>query len=171
MKQDVTITYLEMLEPAWLKPKECPEPVLDVVECDGREPELFKSLYQTVGAVWQWTERLSWSDEQWADYAACETMRTWVAYQGKQIAGYFELVKDGGDVEIKYFGLTGDFIGKGCGGYLLTEAIRCAWDWDPSRVWLHTCTLDHDNAIANYKARGMRVYKEETVEKDVETTN
>ena len=30
------------------------------------------------------------------------------------------------------------------------------------RVWLHTCTLDHPNALANYQARGLRMFKQET---------
>ena len=71
-----------------------------------------------------------------------------------------------GDVEIKFFGLTNEFIGKGFGGYMLSEAIRQAWDWDAKRVWVHTCTLDHDNALPNYLARGMTVYKKETIERE-----
>ena len=52
-------------------------------------------------------------------------------------------------VEIAFFGLLPQFIGKGLGGYLLSEAIRKAWDLDASRVWVHTCTLDHPRALGN----------------------
>jgi len=50
----------------------------------------------------------------------------------------------------------------GFGGYLLTHAIRSAWDSGATRVWVHTCTLDHPSALANYVARGMKVYRTET---------
>ena len=31
------------------------------------------------------------------------------------------------------------------------------------RVWLHTCTLDHPNALKNYIARGMTVFMKENI--------
>jgi GNAT superfamily N-acetyltransferase len=75
-------------------------------------------------------------------------------------AGYFELARgDDDEVQIAYFGLTPPFIGRGLGGVLLTQAIREAWHWDATRVWVHTCNLDHPGALANYQARGMRIYR------------
>jgi GNAT superfamily N-acetyltransferase len=88
--------------------------------------------------------------------------QTWVAYQQGAIAGYFELHRQGDEVEILYFGLAPQFIGKGLGGFLLSEAIAKAWQWQgANRVWVHTCTLDHPHALKNYQARGFRIYKEE----------
>ena len=34
---------------------------------------------------------------------------------------------------------------------------------DINRVWVHTCTLDHKNALKNYLARGMKIFKEEKI--------
>ena len=51
--------------------------------------------------------------------------------------------------------------GKGLGGLLLTEAIRRAWDFGASRVWVQTCTQDAPTALPNYLARGFRIFKEE----------
>ena len=77
-------------------------------------------------------------------------------------AGYFELKRcDDGSVEIAYFGLLPDFVGKGLGKYLLVRAIEEAWALAPSRVWLHTCTLDHPAALPNYLARGFKATKTE----------
>ncbi len=77
-------------------------------------------------------------------------------------AGYFELCEhDDGAVEIVYFGLLPDFIGRGWGKYLLTGATQAAWGLGPSRVWLHTCTLDHPAALPNYLRRGFRAVREE----------
>ena len=79
-------------------------------------------------------------------------------------AGFFEL--DGsiaGDVEIAYFGVMPQFLGRGLGGWLLSEAIRQGWAMGATRVWVHTCSLDaQPHALANYRARGMRVFKEVT---------
>ena len=82
------------------------------------------------------------------------------------LAGYYELRRDrDGGIEIAYFGLLPEFIGRGLGGALLTSAIEDAWSprdrSNPSRVWVHTCNRDHPQALANYQSRGMIVYKVE----------
>jgi GNAT superfamily N-acetyltransferase len=57
--------------------------------------------------------------------------------------------------------LLPEFIGRGFGSALLTSAIETAWAWAPelSRVWVHTCNRDHPSALANYQARGFKIYK------------
>jgi len=65
-------------------------------------------------------------------------------------------------VEILYFGLAEAFFGQGFGGPLLTHALQSAWAWPgTTKVWVHTCSLDHPSALANYQARGLRIYREE----------
>ena len=77
-------------------------------------------------------------------------------------AGYFELCQhEDGAVEIAYFGLLPDFIGRGWGKYLLSQAALAAWGLQPLRIWLHTCTLDHPAALPNYLKRGFKVVREE----------
>jgi GNAT superfamily N-acetyltransferase len=164
MKREVTITYLEMLDPSWLRARPCPDPSLRIKECVLRQPDLHKFMYRSVGRNWFWRERLVWTDEQWAHHATSENVRMWMVYLESSIAGYFELKREDPDtIEIGYFGLMPECIGNGFGGYMLTEAIRLAWDWGARRVWVHTCTLDHSNALGNYLARGMKVFKTETV--------
>jgi len=65
------------------------------------------------------------------------------------------------EIEIAYFGLLPEFIGRGLGGTLLTSAIENAWAWSPvpSRIWVHTCNRDHPSALANYQARGFKICK------------
>ena len=88
----------------------------------------------------------------------------WVAYEGETMAGYFELAMDEErNVEIAYFGLLPKFIGRGVGGWLLTAATRRAWRMGGSRVWLHTSSRDHPHSLANYQARGFRVFKKEVL--------
>jgi GNAT superfamily N-acetyltransferase len=91
-------------------------------------------------------------------------LRTFAGYYGDALAGYSELRRDReSGIEIAYFGLLPEWIGRGLGGALLTGAIEGAWRMEPnpSRVWVHTCNRDHPQALANYQARGMTVYKVE----------
>ena len=77
-------------------------------------------------------------------------------------AGYFELRRDDeADVEIAYFGLLHQFLGRGLGAHLLTEAVERAWAIGATRVWLHTCSLDHPAALPNYVKRGFTAYRTE----------
>ena len=136
---------------------------MQVQECEIKQFQFNRFLYQFVGQAWEWTDRVSWSDEQWRAYAESDHLRTWVAHYNGSPAGYYELERQpDGDVEIAYFGLAPRFIGHGFGGHLLSQAIKSAWEWKKTkRVWVHTCTLDHPNALQNYKARGMEVYRVE----------
>jgi len=156
-----TIYYLEMLAAAQLNAS---EPVADIMITEARikEYRLNRFLYTFIGEAWQWQDKLTDTDDTWKAYAERENLRTWVAYIDGAIAGYFELeISDKKEVEIKYFGLAAGFIGKGLGGYLLTYAIQQAWSvCNAKRVWLHTCSLDHPSALANYKARGFVMYKQ-----------
>lgn len=140
-------------------------PGLLVQECELPQYAVNRFLYQWVGQAWDWQEKLSWSDQQWQHYAERPELRTWVAYHRGSPAGFYELEQQPGQtVEIKYFGLAGPFIGKGFGGHLLSHALQSAWNWAGTRrVWVHTCTLDHPGALANYQARGMRLFKTETL--------
>lgn len=157
----VTTYYLEMLAREQLCPQSDARGV-QVMEARVKQYPFNRFLYSLVGAPWQWTDKLAWSDEQWQAYAEADDLRTWVAYSDGAPAGYFELQKQGTALEIMYFGLTPAFIGRGIGGYLLSNALQQAWDWQPvSRVWVHTCSLDHPAALANYQARGMRLYRTE----------
>jgi GNAT superfamily N-acetyltransferase len=98
-----------------------------------------------------------------AGHLARPEISVWVLYHGNDVAGYFELAGgDDGSVEIAYFGLTGPYIGRGLGKHLLTCAVEQSWAMGASRVWLHTCTLDHPAALPNYHRRGFSAFKSET---------
>ncbi|HUE91596.1 GNAT family N-acetyltransferase [Pseudomonas sp.] len=157
-----TTYYLEMHNSEQIRAKPLPAD-LSVVECAHKQFQLNRFLYQLVGEAWQWTEKLEWSDAQWRELIKQPNHRTWVAYHQGAIAGYYELLRDAeGAVEILYFGLAEAFFGQGFGGPLLTHALQSAWAWpSTTRVWVHTCTLDHPSALANYQARGLQIYREE----------
>jgi GNAT superfamily N-acetyltransferase len=158
----VVRTYLEMTAPGELRPTAAPHRAPTVERLDRCSVELFRSLYEEVGRAHRWTDRLRWSDEATAEYLATPGVSIWLMSAEESPAGYFELRehKDG-SVEIAYFGLLPAFIGRGWGKYLLTRAVESAWSLGPSRVWLHTCTLDHPAALPNYLKRGFRAIREE----------
>ena len=153
------IYYLEMKSQDELIAKPAPAGII-ITEAQIKNYRFNRFLYQLVGEPWTWTDKLSQSNDQWQEYAEAHNVRTWVAYVQGSIAGYYELqLQAEGNVELVYFGLAPDFIGKGLGGYLLTHAIQTAWSLTGTRrVWVHTCTLDHPSALENYKARGFTLY-------------
>ena len=162
MQRLVTTTYLEMTrrdELRQTRPNALPYQLRRVeIPC----PELNRFLYTAVGARWWWYSRLSWDYERWLTYLDRPYLETWVAYVSGTPAGYFELERQpDGAVELAYFGLLPRFIGKGIGGILLTAAITRAWEMGAQRVWVHTCTLDHPQALSNYQARGFRIVRVE----------
>jgi GNAT superfamily N-acetyltransferase len=167
MNRIITTYYLEITSLDQLKPKRKLRDDLEIVEAKTPSPEFGLFLYATAGRKWFWLERVEWTRQQWLDHLQRPEVRTWVAYVGGTPAGYTELVQSEEGVQISYFGLFPQFIGQGLGGHLLTFAIEEAWRMEPKRVWVHTCTMDHPSALSNYKARGMRIYKEETFAKDL----
>lgn len=160
----ITTFYLEMTNAAQLQPKTCDDPRFHILEATVKQWRFNRFLYQFVGEEWEWKDKLIWTDEKWRSYVEDERLRTFVAYYDGSLAGYFELSARDQEVEIACFGLVPPFIGRGLGGTLLTRTLQEAWKLKPNRVWVHTCTLDHDAALANYKARGMVVYKMETTQ-------
>jgi len=161
----VTITYLETRSPQELRPPNRPASTLAIQEVFENQWQQSRSYYCAVGAPWAWNDKRFWSDEQWQAYAKAPELRTFIAYLQNEPVGYFELHQSNTtEIEIAYFGLLPTFVGRGLGGELLTKTLETAWQQKPSRVWVHTCDLDHPAALANYQARGMAVYKVEVHE-------
>jgi GNAT superfamily N-acetyltransferase len=154
---EVTRTFLEMRDPSQLDRKSLPVPDARIARLPGITVAQYRELYERVGDPWHWRDRLRWSDERLAQQLARPAVSVWELRVGTRLGGYFELeMQDDGDVEIVYFGLTPECIGKGFGGALLTRAADEAFALGARRVWLHTCTLDSPHALPNYKARGFR---------------
>mgnify|MGYP001976203251 FL=1 len=127
--------------------------------------QLNKFFYKQVGKKHRWIDRLSWTDEKWMNYISNKNLETYIICESEELVGFFELLNNPElqETEISYFGLLEEYIGKGIGGYALSVAIRKSFEKNIRRVWLHTCTLDHPNALKNYIARGMTVFKKENI--------
>ena len=167
MKETIKRNYLEIKSL-----KDLVESIPPKINCSVNivEPKNFqinKFFYKTVGKKHKWIDRLVWSDTDWIKYSSDPKVQTFVLKVKDDLAGYFELIFhfDLEEVEIAYFGLLEEYHNKKLGGYLLSTAIKKSFEKKIlKRVWVHTCTLDHKYALNNYLARGMKVYKNETIE-------
>ena len=163
---EVTITYLEMLEPPARPPTPLPRTASKIALLRATAPTVgfYRYLYNAVGAPWRWYERNQLADDALAAIIGDDGVEIYVLYCDGVPAGYAELdFRERGEVELAYFGLIPDFIGRGLGGYMLDWAIDTAWLRRPRRVWVHTCTLDHPAALAVYQKAGFVAYDQETV--------
>ena len=127
--------------------------------------QLNKFFYKNIGKNHHWVDRLVWTEKQWIEYVCDQKVRTYTLKYENDLAGYFELIihNDKSEVEIAYLGLLEEYLNKKIGSYLLSSAIKNSFLEKPKRVWVHTCSLDHKNALNNYIARGMKIFKKETV--------
>ena len=128
--------------------------------------DLNKFFYKQIGKKHHWTDRLIWQDKNWIDYVSNERVETFILKTKDELIGYFELIFESDSCELAYLGILEEYIGKGLGGFLLSEALKIGLK-KSSRVWVHTCSLDHPNAIENYKLRGMKIFKTETLRRKV----
>ena len=127
--------------------------------------QLNKFFYKNIGKKHKWVDRLVWTENQWIDYVSSEKVKTYVFKYNNDLAGFFELIfhTEKKEVEIAYFGLLEEFQNKKLGSYLLSQAIKKSFEENINRVWVHTCSLDHKYALNNYIARGMKIFKTETI--------
>ncbi len=171
MEIEITTTSLEMLSPGEFKPKTLARNDVLVKKVEIPTPTINHFFFVNVGRPWKWYSRLKWTFADWKALAEKETTTTWIGYIKGSPFGYIELHQQEESVEIAFFGLLPQFIGMGLGGFLLSEAIRLAWELEPQRVWVHTCTLDHKYALDNYLARGFSIHKKDKVKEQVPDYN
>jgi GNAT superfamily N-acetyltransferase len=165
---DVIRTYLEMTSPTDLVPVPGAGPGVRLEPVRDCPWHFYRYLYVEVGRAYHWVDRLGWTEEQFRIWLAGPSTVWLLTVEGAP-AGYFELRGHPDDsIEIAYFGLMPEFVGQGLGKYLLARAVEAAWAEKPSRVWLHTCTLDHPSALPNYLKRGFRKVRDETYRAVVE---
>ena len=157
--------YLEINSFQNLKQVECPNMNLTLERVNPPNIEINKFFYKNIGKKHRWVDRLVWDNLKWISYLENKNVHTYVLKLNNDLIGYFEAIKDqkNKDTEIAYFGILEEFIGKKIGAYLLSEAIKVCFKLSSDRVWVHTCTLDHKNALNNYLNRGMRIFKQETI--------
>jgi len=157
--------YLEIKSLEDFKEVEAPSQHSSVELLNPKDFQLNKFFYKNVGKNHHWIDRLIWTDLNWIEYVSNKKLFTYVLKEKNEIAGYYELLfyENNKEAEIAYFGILEEYFGKKLGGYLLSEAIKNSFNQGAKRVWVHTCSHDHENALKNYLARGMKVFKTETL--------
>jgi|TARA_B100000795_G_C22576495_1_gene352088 ribosomal protein S18 acetylase RimI-like enzyme len=165
MTEKILRNYLELRSLEGFKVVKKPLENYSVELVDPRDFLLNKFFYKNIGKNCKWVDRLIWTDKKWMDYISDEKIFTYILKDKNEIAGYFELLfdKNSKEAEIIYFGILEEYFGKRLGGYLLSEAIKQSFAFGSLRVWVHTCSLDHKNALNNYLSRGMKIFRSETL--------
>ena len=154
------INSLEELNTSIISPKEY---FIQIVNPSNFQ--LNKFFYKNIGKKHRWIDRLIWTEKQWIDYTSSKNVKTYVLKKENDYAGYFELIihSELQEVEIAYLGLLEEYHNQKLGSFLLSSAIKNSFLENPKRVWAHTCSLDHKNALNNYISRGMKIFKRELI--------
>ena len=165
MTKIINRNYLEISSLSDLNESVNPSENYSIKLVEPADFQLNKFFYKKVGKNYHWVDRLVWTEKQWIEYTSDKKVKTYVLKNNEDFAGYFELIfhKDRNEIEIAYLGLLEEYQNKNLGSYLLSSAIKNSFINKPKRVWVHTCSLDHKNALNNYLSRGMKVFKSETL--------
>jgi GNAT superfamily N-acetyltransferase len=159
---EVTRTYLRLARPEDFNPARSTEEGARIERVINCPASFYRYLYREVGRFYHWVDRLDWTDAEICEHLLRPEISLWAMYAEGSPAGYFELEShEDGSVEIAYFGLLPELLGRGLGKLLLTGAVERAWAAGARRVWLHTCTLDDPAALPNYIKRGFEPFKQE----------
>lgn len=155
------VTHLEMLE----RPR--PQPVraggLRLVRWPQPDVAKYRLLFARVGAPWLWFSRSVMPGAAVEALIGDPAVEIFAVTDPRGIeVGLLELdFRELPNCEISYFGLVPELTGSGHGRWLMAETLARAWRMDVTRVWVHTCTLDHPSALNFYRAQGFIPYKRE----------
>ena len=165
MTEEVKRNYLEINSLKDLKEGNKPSEDYSLSLIDPINFQLNKFFYKNIGKKHQWVDRLIWNDHQWIDYLSNKSVKTYILKKRRDLVGFFELIfhLEKKEVEIAYFGILEEYQNQKIGSYMLSEAIKISFNKNINRVWLHTCSLDHEYALKNYISRGMKIFKNEVV--------
>ena len=165
MTKEVKRNYLEINSLEDLHERSKPSDDYSLNLLDPINFQLNKFFYKNIGKKHKWVDRLIWTEEQWIDYVSSNKVKTFVLKYKNDLVGFFELIyhEEKKEIEIAYLGILEEYQNKQLGSYILSEAIKESFKNKIDRVWVHTCTLDHRNALKNYITRGMKIFKTETV--------
>ena len=163
MTEEVKRSYLEITSLKDLQESEQPSEDYIVNLIEPTDFQLNKFFYKNIGKKHKWIDRLIWTEEEWIKYVSSKDVKTFVLKNKNDLVGFYELILhlEKKEAEIAYFGILEEYQNKKLGSFLLSEAIKKSFLDNTKRVWVHTCSLDHKNALSNYISRGMKIFKTE----------
>jgi GNAT superfamily N-acetyltransferase len=124
----------------------------------------FRDLFRRVGQDWLWYSRLVMADDKLRAILDSPDVDLYRLTLGDEVLGLLELdFRDAGQCELSFFGVVPEAIGKGAGRFLIDRGIHLAWNRRAGqapieRLWVHTCTFDHPNALGFYQKAGFVPY-------------
>ena len=151
----ITITDLVLsAHPARLPP----QPVgmrLALMRVDRIPLHFYRYLYRQVGERWLWVNRTRLDDDALSALVHRCGVEIYVLYGDGAPAGYFELdFSMLPQVDLVFFGLLPEWIGRGIGAWLLGSAISLAFGREAKTMTVNTCDRDHPKALALYQRMG-----------------
>lgn len=152
------VTSLEMLERP--RPRPLPDSPLRLVRWVDPAPAKYRALFERVGAPWLWFSRLVMAEERLTAIVHDPALEIYAVTDPRGIEiGLLELdFRVAATCELSFFGLVPELTGQGHGRWLMAQALTRAWRKEVTRVWVHTCTLDHPKALNFYCASGFVAY-------------
>jgi GNAT superfamily N-acetyltransferase len=152
------VTYLEMTQRPALPAD--PPGAWTLRRVDHPDLAWFRDLYHRVGEEWLWFSRLCMSDAELAAIIHSPRVEVHALVHDGRDEGLLELdFRASSDCELVFFGVTAKLIGSGAGRFLMNRALQRAWSQDITRVWVHTCSFDHPNALAFYQRACFRAFR------------
>lgn len=120
----------------------------------------YLALYHDIGGPWLWYSRLLMPKDAVRTVLDDPGVEVYALVREGREVGIGELsFRTPGEAEISFFGVAASEIGAGAGRWMMAKLLERAWAEAPRRVWLHTCTLDHPNALPFYIRQGFRPYR------------
>lgn len=152
------VTYLEMHARPEPRPVAAP-PGISVRKVQQPDLNWYRDLFRRVGQDWLWFSRLRMDDSELKAAIHDERVDVFALSENGIDKGLLELDRRAmPDVELKFFGLATDLLGRGIGRYLMEIALDQAWSHHPQRFFVHTCTNDSQQALAFYLKSGFVPY-------------
>lgn len=152
------VTCLEMLAKPALRAErtDAPWQLRRIVQPD---PAWYREIFRRIGTDWLWYSRLVMSPGDLEAILRSSDVEIYALALDERDEGILELdFREAGQCEIAFFGLTEAVQGQGAGRWLMNRAVEHAWARAIDRLWVHTCTLDHPDALAFYLRSGFRAY-------------
>ena len=165
MNKKIDRNYLEIYSLGELNKTKNPSSEFVIELINPPNFQLNKFFYKEIGKKHHWVDRLTWNEKEWIEYTTNNNTKTYILKKENDLVGFFELIfhSNKNETEIAYLGILEEYLNKKLGSYLLSNAITKSFLNKPKRVWVHTCSLDHKNALNNYLSRGMKIFKKETI--------
>jgi len=153
------VTYLELRRPQPMPPAPTASDFA-VRQVTQPDTDWYRHIFRAIGEPWLWFSRLRLTDAELRATLHDPAIDIYVLSHTGVDCGLLEFDRRHmPDIEIAFFGVIPEMTGKGAGRALLQHCLPLAWQHQPARIWLHTCTFDHPAALPFYLKFGFVPYK------------